>query len=1338
MMLYFHKKTLLVSLSISSLTVATAAPLAPSAAIERDMAREYETRAWTPVEEVLSGQLDRKRGFGRDLDVEYVTEGFVNRLSRAPEPGVHPRVIMSPSDVDELRRLLALGDDAPAFFRSQMARLEALSRKENPGVSQAPWLGPSTELAQKALYALITEDHRIGREAVTALMQRAETMEKLIVAFDAEWGESGHNDMVYSAISSHSMGLGMAYDYAYAFMTDDERDYVRSIIAKATKDRYTSFMDQPDHFLITNHLAFAMNWWLELLAIEGEPGFDARAALVGLHKVEAYINAVISKRGFPFEGVKPSISPYAFLAAQRRGHRKAVQSDHLHNYTLNVLNGLYWKQDDDDPTRGSWYARRPHLAADGDEMSIYPAPFLKYFYPDDILVDTAWEATGGGVRHANVDLSLVLGECVYHALGWQADNPELPAAVREQVPLTWVDSERGMMRTRVGWNPDDLMLRFEARANYYSAGHEGTETFALDLVADGVDWTYYPGRYQDSRLHGTPQIDGRGPTRWQPIGANILAVHDTPEATVFVADATDEYNWWKFEKTSMLWHPDIDISNTWLKNNGWLTRRNQEVPFLPGLRWYYEGFGHPEYGNWHGETRGLEWYYLEDRSIDLAMRTVHLARGRFPYILILDDLRMDEEPHRYEVALKLQAEIEQQDGANIILTRGQGTERLLVRVLHTAAPYEAKLVDRGDSRNPDYRRLEISTTAVEPEFRILVYPFRLGEPLPETAWSPDGQTLAVKLPGQEDVYRFAETDRGRTVYAMSRNQALVVDVDARPAAPQLADRELWMGGQAGYGGHETALPEELLPTVLPFADKMEVNLTSLTPGTVIRFTSDGSDPSDKSGLYGGPITLDKTTTLKARSFGGADWPGMVNVSDVFTMTFEKRAPAPAGKTEPEALQPGLLCELYEVYQTIYDDETGYFTGGKRMLPVDNPGGAEIDVRRPLLRTVVEGLEPPRADPVGPTRRMTTGYYRYRGYLNVPETGTYRFRLHSPGPLRMRIGGQTVIENTGVYYNAQRDRYGAATLQSGLQPFELVVADPDLFRGGMSPALSPALDMVKPGGNAFVPVDADAFRCEAPGIIAKAVNIGSATVSFAPPSEGAEQRYTLARREMVDWPVSQEWPTAASPVANAPLTLAQPGHYVISVAEFKDGEAVTPVVQKRIAVLPVHEAVAVDGAAAGLVQRLYERSPDPASDFDALALSELELTGREPLQASITPNPSGAANSSDKPLVVFSGYFKAPVDGFYAFDLEDSTPVEARYVRSGINRLMLDGQTVVDSRLAGPEPMNGIYLKAGLHPVRIDLVDGKIEWRVRLPDGDDLVAVDSSLLFHESQEKGFSK
>ncbi len=58
------------------------------------------------------------------------------------------------------------------------------------------------------------------------------------------------------------------------------------------------------------------------------------------------------------------------------------------------------------------------------------------------------------------------------------------------------------------------------------------------------------------------------------------------------------------------------------------------------------------------------------------------------------------------------------------------------------------------------------------------------------------------------------------------------------------------------------------PTSQPFDQSIDVTLLPVTEGSV-HYTLDGSEPTANSPTYSSPIHLDKTTTIKARSFAGA-------------------------------------------------------------------------------------------------------------------------------------------------------------------------------------------------------------------------------------------------------------------------------------------------------------------------------------------------------------------------------------------------------------------------------------------------------------------------------------
>jgi hypothetical protein len=76
-----------------------------------------------------------------------------------------------------------------------------------------------------------------------------------------------------------------------------------------------------------------------------------------------------------------------------------------------------------------------------------------------------------------------------------------------------------------------------------------------------------------------------------------------------------------------------------------------------------------------------------------------------------------------------------------------------------------------------------------------------------------------------------------------------------------------------------------------FAEAQEVEITCATQGAAIHFTRDGSEPDNTSTLYTAAVTIDTTTTLKARAYRDGWDPSEVAlavyaITDVATPTFD--------------------------------------------------------------------------------------------------------------------------------------------------------------------------------------------------------------------------------------------------------------------------------------------------------------------------------------------------------------------------------------------------------------------------------------------------------------------
>ena len=192
-----------------------------------------------------------------------------------------------------------------------------------------------------------------------------------------------------------------------------------------------------------------------------------------------------------------------------------------------------------------------------------------------------------------------------------------------------------------------------------------------------------------------------------------------------------------------------------------------------------------------------------NNPVQKSFRSIGFIRQPRPFILIADDIRKDDSEHLYEwrMILPMNVEAQQITGSDIILgpvsdehvtkqsvttayndtgkpVPKQGAPLLLVRVLQvtpTEPPIDSptpsvetieflKTDDTHQFTGRSFgmgRRLVLPARCVEPKYRVLLYPFRNGEKLPETSW-PSPNVLTVTADGKTRQIRFETAKDGHT------------------------------------------------------------------------------------------------------------------------------------------------------------------------------------------------------------------------------------------------------------------------------------------------------------------------------------------------------------------------------------------------------------------------------------------------------------------------------------------------------------------------------------------------------------------------------------------------
>lgn len=203
------------------------------------------------------------------------------------------------------------------------------------------------------------------------------------------------------------------------------------------------------------------------------------------------------------------------------------------------------------------------------------------------------------------------------------------------------------------------------------------------------------------------------------------------------------------------------------------------------------------------------------------------------------------------------------------------------------------------------------------------------------------------------------------------------------------------------------------PRFLTEADRfLETTRVDLVAGAglEVRYTWDGSEPTMASGLANGTLVIDRSCTVRARSFrdGRA-------VSPIVEQVFTKLEPVAPGELPDDAEVGGLRVRRY--------------AGAFEQVPVtDFLSTSPVDLGRHARFGAIPALA------------QENQCLELTGWVHAPETGLYEFQLTSDDGSLLWLGETVgadgvVVDNDGLH-GAETQR-GVAALQAGWHPIRLV-------------------------------------------------------------------------------------------------------------------------------------------------------------------------------------------------------------------------------------------------------------------------------------------------------------
>jgi len=200
-----------------------------------------------------------------------------------------------------------------------------------------------------------------------------------------------------------------------------------------------------------------------------------------------------------------------------------------------------------------------------------------------------------------------------------------------------------------------------------------------------------------------------------------------------------------------------------------------------------------------------------------------------------------------------------------------------------------------------------------------------------------------------------------------------------------------------YAGASFRIPCPEISRVVVLKNEEKLKIENPLSFGIIRFTTDGSDPDEKSPVYKEPVELKTNTIVKTRIFLPDGRKSSVRTSQILM-----------AQTAPQGKKYGMHYEYFR------GDFSSGFDGFSKKEP-EFAGCVYLPDPNNL---------PGEKDLFG---------VRFSGYLNIKKRGTYRFRLFADDGAEFTIDNKIITENKNY---TERAETGDIYLKKGLHPFEI--------------------------------------------------------------------------------------------------------------------------------------------------------------------------------------------------------------------------------------------------------------------------------------------------------------
>ena len=606
-----------------------------------------------------------------------------------------------------------------------------------------------------ALEALLKADRKLARILIENMVKAAE-VQQAVIDQGLKKGFKGWQHWYHDILGRRCTQV--MYDYLYNWMTEAEKNKIRKVIATATSGNWSVGM-----YAMPALYANRSNWqaWITgdmlmaLQSIYGEDGFSQFTydeAAKAVYRCAEIMNDPES--GAHYEGMGKSninSTQMSVLSMMQPKGQKIISSKALYNnvakFHLHI--GLPW-----DSTTVMYDQKNGGNA----RMAKSPINVLHYAYPEDPIINYLKHCIEENVYSYTGMRPKTFGQESWIISAAYTQEWKGPADLREHLnyaveksgePLGYFSDFRGQMISRSSWEPDALQLNYVPRV--IKGGHHAP--IKGYFIVNGLQrqWIEFRSRANHhTRTNSCITVDGQGQDGSMARSLSYTGASKTKGATfdILSSDLTGAYR-----QIDNRW-PNLNYTRLKPDPRPWFNMPKQHL-----THWYLGDRPHSSVYQEDEEFDPVN--YKGKQEFSYAYRTAAFARGKHPYILIVDDFKKDDKVREYiwhgalPEDLKANKSAHKINGDTAILTDPKDpTKHLFVKMFGYEGEGAFAIEHILPTQDVDRAKMNLATEQMPhnlkfknktdtAKFRVLLYAFRNGDPLPKVSGTDDNYTISI-------------------------------------------------------------------------------------------------------------------------------------------------------------------------------------------------------------------------------------------------------------------------------------------------------------------------------------------------------------------------------------------------------------------------------------------------------------------------------------------------------------------------------------------------------------------------------------------------------------------